>query len=251
VALRRRHPRSLVFRTLTCVFFALLLTGLTAAPRAVAQQTSEDIEARTLFDSGRKLYEAGQYEEAVSVWQRAYGLSSKPLILFNIGNAYERNGELSKAIEVLTRYRVFASPDEADLLSRRIKHLEDRLTEASKVPVAVAPPSRPKYGVETSLLSAGFLGVGSGLILGSASRNERTKARVYCVGPNAPCQRPADAFLRKERQLAWSADVAFSMGAAALTGSVVLWVLKAKKRRSVGDIQATPTLNGAVVRGHF
>ena len=76
------------------VFRALCLLTLLAAvaPEALAQDATTEARAKELYENGAALYEEGRYEEAILAWEEAYRLSSRPVLLFNIANAYERLG---------------------------------------------------------------------------------------------------------------------------------------------------------------
>jgi tetratricopeptide (TPR) repeat protein len=222
---------------------------------ALAQTSTVDKQAQVLFDNGRGLYNEGQYSDAIAAWERAYALSPRPLILFNIANAYERDGQIQKAIDVLNRYRAFAAAGEGDVILRRIRNLEDRV--AKQVPVIEMPPPtvptrKPVPVVELGLVSFGAVGLVTGALLGSSSRNQGTLAAVFCAGSQQPCQVAGAEYLQKERQLALGADVSFGVGLVALTTGVGLWVLRAKKRKSrVADVSILPSTQGVVLHGQF
>ena len=52
--------------------------------------TASAQEARELFTQGQAAYETGDYETAVSSWERAYELDPRPLLQYNLAQAYER-----------------------------------------------------------------------------------------------------------------------------------------------------------------
>lgn len=106
-------------RSIAC---AVVVMALAAAP-ASAQ------DARELFLEGRSAYDAGDYDAAVAAWTQAYELDARPLLQFNLAQAYERLGRLSEAV---TAYRLFldgTEPDAADvpMARARIAQLEQRL----------------------------------------------------------------------------------------------------------------------------
>lgn len=123
-------------RILVCGLLALWGTAAFAQTPA----PSADEQAHVLFLNGQRLYEEGRYEEAIVAFQTAYDLSKRPLMLFNIANAYERLGQLEQAIASLNQYRVFADPSEQDVLLARVQTLERRLA-AQRPPVPVPVPA--------------------------------------------------------------------------------------------------------------
>jgi tetratricopeptide (TPR) repeat protein len=118
--------------------FAPLLVALLGPALALAQDeptpSADDERARELFQNGRVLHEEGRYEDAIAAWEEGYRLSKRPLFLYNIGNAYEKLGDLEHAIEYFNRYRAFAPEEERVTLERKIRALEERVADAQIVP---------------------------------------------------------------------------------------------------------------------
>jgi len=104
--------------------FALLLL----APRAASAQ-----EARELFTQGQAAYETGDYDTAVARWQRAYEVDPRPLLQYNLAQAYERLGQLDRAVTAYRSYVENTPGDDARAQSARarIASLEARLTRTS------------------------------------------------------------------------------------------------------------------------
>jgi tetratricopeptide (TPR) repeat protein len=104
------------------VVFSATLIGST---QAAAQE-----DARALFTRGQTAYQQGDYETAVSAWNRAYELDARPLIQYNLAQAYERLGRLQDAAQALDRYLETAEPGDqyqADARARR-SALRERLS---------------------------------------------------------------------------------------------------------------------------
>ncbi|HET8931793.1 MAG TPA: hypothetical protein VFN67_00065, partial [Polyangiales bacterium] len=59
----------------------------TTQAQAVSAETNQ---ARELFQSGVERYEAGQYPQALSDFERAYALKPHPLVQVNIANCYDK-----------------------------------------------------------------------------------------------------------------------------------------------------------------
>lgn len=113
---------------------ALALAVTVGAASASAQRRVDPRErqARALFEQGGAAYEEGRYEEAISAFEQAYGLSARPLLLYNIANAQERLGLLSEALENLRYYLQDAPDDERPVIERRIRGLEDRVARQER-----------------------------------------------------------------------------------------------------------------------
>ena len=104
---------------------------------------SRDRQARQLYLDGDALYAAGRYEEAAENFRRAYELSQRPELLFNLGNALERLGQHGRAAEYLRRY--LASPKARDAASvrERVRRLEERARRTSGLAPDAPSGSRP------------------------------------------------------------------------------------------------------------
>lgn len=119
-----------------CVALGLLLIVPGAAS---AQDGSEDAaldpdedRARRHFDSGAAYYESGDYEDALREWQRAYELSGRPALLYNLYLAYQGLADLDNALVHLERF--LGEVEEIanrSALERRLEHLRRRVAERS------------------------------------------------------------------------------------------------------------------------
>ncbi|MBC7171459.1 MAG: hypothetical protein H5U40_03485 [Polyangiaceae bacterium] len=122
----------------------LLSTG---TPMALAQASDEsrDREARALFEAAREAYGAAEYERALEYFQRAYELSGRPALLFNIAQSAERTRDDDRA---LASYELFieADPDSEfrEQAERRVSLLR---AHAAEVAAAAEPgPSTEPAG---------------------------------------------------------------------------------------------------------
>ena len=85
----------------------VLFVLLAAASPAIAQE-----DARTLFQQGQTAYAQGDYEAAIRDWSRAWELDPRPLLQFNLSQAFERLGRIEEAVGALDQY--LAHSDAAD-----------------------------------------------------------------------------------------------------------------------------------------
>jgi hypothetical protein len=96
-----------------CLALALSLTLLPAAASAQApSNTAPAVDAREAFRRGEAAYNAGNYDMAIREWSNAYAADPKPRIQFNLSQAYERTGELEKAMGALKKFLESADPDD-------------------------------------------------------------------------------------------------------------------------------------------
>lgn len=220
-----------------------LILALLMLSADVRAGEDDDARARALFQSGAVLYDEGRYEEAVAAFEEAYRLSARPALLFNIANALERLGRWDEALDVLSRYRAYARPDERETLDRRIGSLQRRISEAAAAPpppapappaptVAAAPLVTPRSDEPTlfrpapiGLASAGLALTGVGAALGVASAAAGENAATLCApdqGGSLRCSAAAATALTDEAGMAVAADVLVGVGIAGLGAGVAL-----------------------------
>ncbi|MCK6524312.1 tetratricopeptide repeat protein [Myxococcota bacterium] len=231
-----------------------LLAALAAvAPAAHAQDDATEARAKELYENGAALYEEGRYEEAILAWEEAYRLSSRPVLLFNIANAYERLGRYDEAIDALSRYRAFAKAEERESLDRRMQNLERRRDEARAAAVAtqVAQPTQPTPTTPTPavksgpsplpfvIMGAGVAGVGVGAVFGARSLSAGAEAEALCVGEALLCSGEAGPYLESAKRSALIADVSLITGAVLVVGGLGLGVFG--KQGEAVSLSATPT----------
>lgn len=88
---------------------------------------AQDDEARIHFEAGNLHYTEANYEAALSEFTRAFELSNRPALLFNMSQCHERLGQLPEAISTLERY-IAGIEDEAEKEQqvRRLGNLQRR-----------------------------------------------------------------------------------------------------------------------------
>lgn len=103
-------------RSLLSVGLAVCVAGLPvtagASPLAMASAAPDgdeddptDAEARAEFRAGSDAYALGNYEEAVKHFERAYQLTHRADLLFNLGQSYTRWYDISNDVEHLKKAR--------------------------------------------------------------------------------------------------------------------------------------------------
>lgn len=115
----------------------VLATGIVSA-RANAQEgpTSDEREARGLFDLGSEAYAQARYDRALKYFQEAYALSKRPGLLYNLGLTYSNLRRDREAIDAFERY--LAEVPDAD----NREAVQNRLAILKKN-VEPSPPSGP------------------------------------------------------------------------------------------------------------
>ena len=237
-----------VARALLCLLsLCLVITG--APPPAHAEDPTE-ARAKELFENGARLYEEGQYDDAVMAWQAAYQLSPRPLLLFNMANAYERLGRYQEAYDFLNRYRALAPSDERETLERRIRNIEKRIAEVRER-AANAPDVDPLMDTSGSrmtvtnttksastgphpagiaLVIGGGAAMGIGAVLDGLALRERASTVALCKeGPSATllCPSNAEPHIVLDRRLSAGGDIALIAGGVALGAGIIVLIVDA------------------------
>jgi tetratricopeptide (TPR) repeat protein len=85
-------------------------------------------DARQHFLAGQDYYTQGRYEKAIAEFEEAYRLDPRPLLLYNIAQAWEKLGDLVKAVDLLKKY-LEADPNnpERTTLLNKLASLQERL----------------------------------------------------------------------------------------------------------------------------
>jgi tetratricopeptide (TPR) repeat protein len=89
-----------------------------------ASKKARDRKARALYKAGDAHYAAGRYKEAVEAFQRAYELSKRSALLYNLANAHERLGNPGQAAQYLRQYLKGRRVRGRDLVAKRAARLE-------------------------------------------------------------------------------------------------------------------------------
>lgn len=136
---------------LRTVIALLLLAGpLQAAAAERKRPTPAQNEARKEYERGAQLYRSGQYEEAIAAFRKAYAAQPHPALLFNIGQAQEKLGELEPALESYRGY-LQAAPEAQDrgAVETAIASLEQRIAESKIQALRIrSQPERAQVNVD-------------------------------------------------------------------------------------------------------
>ncbi len=102
--------------------------------QAASSKKDAKREALELFDQSAESYRAGRFDEAAELLEKAYALHQEPVLLYNLGRAYEGNGKYEKAVDAYQRYLAQA-PDARDrgALERRVQTLQQQIAEKKKL----------------------------------------------------------------------------------------------------------------------
>lgn len=133
------HVRSCALVAVCAVFLLARSTGR-AQP---AVEFRDEPAAKAAFAAGREAYDDGRFAEALGHYERAYELSGRSALLFNIARAAEQEGMHERALRTYEQY-LRALPDATNrtFVEGRIKKLRE-LTVARGSPTPGKPASPP------------------------------------------------------------------------------------------------------------
>lgn len=123
--------------------FALMVFLVPASGAAQTSDPARDAEARQHFMAGRDAFSRGDFATASSEFERAYALSRRPQLLYNIGRAYQEQLRLEDAHRAFQHYldAVPNAPDRAEV-EGRLRIIEVAMNHATPPPPPPPPPPR-------------------------------------------------------------------------------------------------------------
>lgn len=242
------------------------------SPPAKKVSKKDDRRAHRLYEKGDRAYAEGRYDAAVAAFEKAYELSGRPLLLFNLGNAYERLQRYQDAAEALDRYLPDAKPKEQDAIEKRIERLRRRAkqqqekaeqkqqtsqaTQAEKK--KAAPPGKkeekhhePAASGSTPTLGWVLLGTGGaalvvGGVFGGLALSARHDENANCANSAAGrfCTTDANSAIQRDQRYSLAADIGFGVGvvAAGVGAYLVLGSGGGKKDEADGRRRFTSAL---------
>ncbi len=86
--------------------------------------------AKEHFINGQEYYDQARYKDAIDEFEKAYELDAKPLLLYNIAQAYEKLGQLTKSVEYLKRFLQSGSTKvDTKMVKSKVTNLEARIQQ--------------------------------------------------------------------------------------------------------------------------
>jgi len=109
-----------------------------------AEVTEDEADARRMFEAGREAYGAGAFEAAFELFERAYALSPRPQLLYNIGQSADRMRDDEAALTYFERY-LEAVPEgpHAAAVRARVLTLREVLARERELGEAIAASASP------------------------------------------------------------------------------------------------------------
>jgi tetratricopeptide (TPR) repeat protein len=245
------------------------------------QESPALAEARSLYIEGNAHYSAGRYVLAAERFLRAYQLSGKPALLFNLANTYERAGDYEKAAHYLRMYLDGGEVHDTAAVKARLQRLEIAVVElqnkqktdaAAKAEKPAAPqpdnstapvnrdvshPSRaPYYVAGTGIV----LGAAAAVTFGILANGQQKDIDRLCHdgGDGLLCQPGADTYIDKQHTYALASDIGTGVAAASLVaGAIYFFVTRGdgEASTSTSSVSLLPSTSsngfGLVATGRF
>lgn len=267
-------PRFLLVASLCLLHASLLSTGAQAQePNA---ESHLDEEARAIFQAGRIAYDQGRFQAALEHFERAYELSGRPELLYNIGTSADRLRMDERALEVFVAYlEALPNAPNAAVVRARIEVLQaeverDRVAAEAEqanegatsdesmvgettVREAAATPAAPSQEAEgPRTLATSFIIAGSILAAGGIGSGiwwlDRQNALDQCSGDR--CTNTAS--IESERD--WAARLTLGLAAFGVGGIVtglLLLPTDAADEGAQASLHCLPTGPGLLCAGQF
>lgn len=210
-------------KTALLVFVVVLL-----AHRSARAESAEE-----LFDEGQRAYDAGDYARAVDRWESSYQLSKEPGLLFNIGQAYRRASNCTRA---LSSYRQFVASDPTSdrraLADELVRELEPKCGSSQQAD-SIKPPDTHRTVITHAgrgLRVAGLVTAGGGAAIVVTGLLFGQRATAIGDDVSAACspscdwsaQRDNDRRGRRYATIGYTLD---GIGIAAIATGAVLYVI--------------------------
>lgn len=247
-----------------------------ASTTVTLAQPSDDERARSHFQAGQSYYDQGRYAESAEQFDEAHRLSGRPQLLANAALAYERGGDLARAIERLEAFVASNAPEatsQATTLERRLASLRERLeaervaaeaqaeaaraTSAAAAPSVPGPPVRDRRGMRVAGLATSGAGLGIGvvsLVTGVVAHGVHGDLERVCGPAGDACPESAAGDIERGRRLARLSTATTAIAIAAV-GTGIALVVTGRRRSEPArvDVRVGASPGGAtlVIGGTF
>lgn len=229
------------------LFFMLLVSGY-----AFAQSESEGQKiaaAKEHFFAGDRAYRLGEFDKSIDEFKKSYDLNPLPQVLYNIGQAYLKKGELKQARHFFEQFlSLEPNSPSAGTVRAKLADIEKRLSAEKSEIAPVKPPEQisPIPALEVvqksdpgasarhakiaaiTLLSVGLgLSIAGGALLGHASSLTPHPDSALNVRDN---------LLEQQYNENVAGGTLLGIGGTALIGSVVSFAIwKREKNRGISQ----------------
>ncbi len=213
------------------------------AQEAEATEESVDDRARVAFERGREHYDAGRFDQAEQEFQRAYRISGRIELLYNIYVTRRDAGRLEEAAAALREFveRRELPPDAPQ--ARRLRALERIIAQRREAAANDARSSSPARSstlgtrVDETLLFGGIgittlgaLALLSSVVTGVLALDDQAVLAAQC--PDRTCSEELRPAFDRAGALVVATDALWIGGAAvAVVGAVMLGIALSSRAR--------------------
>jgi tetratricopeptide (TPR) repeat protein len=236
----------------------------TKAPNTAAQ--SPQARAAGLFDKGAEAYRRGDFQQAVTLLQEAYGLDPQPVLLYNLARAYEGLGNIDLAIDTFTRY-LEADPKTPDrgAIEQRLGTLKrqrderialEKQRDAERKRADEEKAERERRAQEQPVVAprersigpyivggAGIAGLATGVVFGLMANSKHNSAASSSTAQQSAIDQQDTA-----KSFATISTVSFVVGGVLVAAGATWWFLDGRRVSKQGSA-ATPTFRVGLAPG--
>lgn len=195
---------------------------------SLAQDESDETieKAKQAYKYGEQLFKEGNYPEAIKAFERAYGMTNRYQLLFNLALSHQFSADLEQARYYFEEYQRLAPAEQWNEAQQRIDNIDAILASKEVEEEAVENVVSQKEEkilpswISPALWSMGTIGAAGGLYFGIKSQSESNSIQELCV--ENLCTLQAKDKMTSARTSALIADVAWGVGIGAI-GSA-LWI---------------------------
>ncbi|MEW6408028.1 MAG: hypothetical protein AB1465_05040 [Patescibacteria group bacterium] len=230
------------------VFFLRFGFGVFEEEKLFAQESgqNENLElSRQHNENGAKLFGKGEFCQAAEEFEKALRAFSKPEAVFNAAFAWEKCGEIGKALGFYQEYLKTAPNNEREQIAAKIKELEKKIAEKIKnereeereesaVRIVTEKPRIPSSPYRTwkwvsTVSTVSFFGLALGLNLDAVNRAGKINNRPLATA-NDWKRYHSDFNSAKREQMA--SYVFYGLAGATAVVSVILWYLDSRDEQA-------------------
>lgn len=236
---------------------AVILVSLLASHSVLADKGKN--KGKELYEEGLRHYNVSEYAEAIRVWKEAYLISKRPVLLFNLGQAYRLSGDCTQALTFYDSYRrEQPNLDNADELAEAEGLCKAKLAEkptpaeptrppdpVAPPPVVAPPPAHKTSTMRKAGVVVGIAGIVSGgvaVYFASDVSSKSSELDGY-EGEWGAKQDALEADAKRSEKLAWGLGIT---GVTAISLGVALFVMGGAPAEA-SSVAVVPTRGGAQV----
>lgn len=253
------------------LFSGILACALVLAAPAGAQSNNA-AHARDLYEEGARLYNLGQYENALRAFEEAYAISGAKPLLFNIAQAHRLAGpahcerallayetyvredpQASNRVEVEQRIgemRICSEREHANQVAAQTPHPPPANADAAKVetvPSSAKGRATQPSATQPSVAPIVVIGVGGVLAVTGGILYWRARVKFDRVKGGCPCP---DGEFSGWQAATYTSYALLATGGATLLGGVSWWILD-RRHASASSYGIAIDPGGVFVVGAF